>query len=160
MKIEIGQVVTQIISFLVMFWVLKRYAWKPLLKNLEWRKNKIKKEFETIEHKKKEINKLIEEYHAHIKDIDAYAHSKTQEAIEQGKQIAHEIQQEAQIQAKAIITKAQADLQKEIFKAKLQLKNEIANIAVRTAEKILQENLDKEKQQNLIADFIEQMGAN
>lgn len=157
MRIEIGQIFTQIVSFLVMLWVLKKYAWKPLLAILEKRQNTIKGEFADIENQKTELDKLAEEYRQKLKGIDELASVKTKEAIDQGRQMAMEIQNEAHQQAKGIIAKAKEDLQKEVLKAKVQLKDELVNMTVMAAEKILQKNLDKEKQKNLMMDFIDQM---
>lgn len=158
MRVEIGQIVTQIISFLVMFWVLKRYAWKPLLGLLDDRKNKIVSELDHIELQKKEISRLNDEYNEKIKDLDALARTKIQEAIKEGKEIASEIQQDAHAKAKSIISQAQIDLQGEVLKAKEQLRNEIVNMTILAAEKILSSKLSgKEDQKDLMADFINKM---
>lgn len=157
MRIEIGQIITQIISFLIMYWVMKRYAWKPLLNLLDARRDKIKTDFDTIDTQKKEIENIGEEYRQKLKEIDSFAFSKTQEAIEKGKQIASDIQKEAHVQAKEIVAKAHGDLQKEIAKSKEQLKDEVVKMAMQATEKILESKLDKEKKKNLLSDFIEEM---
>jgi F-type H+-transporting ATPase subunit b len=160
MQLEYGQILTQIISFLIMLWVLKRYAWKPLLSTLDERKERIKSEIKGIEKQKRDVEKLIEEYRDKLKEIDIYARSKTQEAVDEGKRRADEIQKEAQLKAHAMITKAQSDLQNEIVKAKEQLKDELVTMTVAATEKILQRNLGKEKQKDLLSDFVEQVGTN
>jgi F-type H+-transporting ATPase subunit b len=160
MHLEFGQIFTQIVSFLIMLWVLKRYAWKPLLSTLDERKNRIKSEIKSIEKQKKDVESLIEEYRNKLKEIDVYARTKTQEAVDEGKRRADEIQKEAQQKAQAMIIKAQNDLQKEIIKAKEQLKDELVNMTVAATEKILQKNLSKEKQKDLLSDFVEQVGTN
>lgn len=160
MHLEFGQIFTQIVSFLIMLWVLKRYAWKPLLNTLDERKNKIKSEIKGIEKQRKDVESLIEEYRNKLKEIDVYARTKTQEAVDEGKRRADEIQKEAQQKAQAMIIKAQNDLQKEIVKAKEQLKDELVNMTVAATEKILQKNLSKEKQKDLLSDFVEQVGTN
>lgn len=157
MRIEIGQIFTQIISFLVMFWVLKRYAWKPLLSILHERKNKIQCEFDKIKAEKEEIKRLKVEYHKRLNDIDLLAKAKMQEAINEGKHIASEIQQEAHAKAKAIISLAHADLQGEVYKAKDQLKNEIINITMAATEKVLSMKISDDKQKDLMADLIKNM---
>lgn len=156
MRIEIGQIFTQIVSFLVMLWVMKRYAWKPFLSLLDERKNKIKGDLAAIEEEKKAVEKAAQEYSDKIKSIEAYALAKTQAGIEKGKQMAYEIQKEAQIRARAMLTKHEADLQSEIAKAKLQLKDELVKITMAATEKILKTKLNKEDQEKLMTDFIEQ----
>ncbi len=157
MKVEIGQVITQIIAFLIMLWVLKRFAWKPLLASLDNRKDRIKDEFDAIEDQKNDLSKLMKQYIESLKNIDVQAQAKTKAAIEKGLQAAQQIQNDAQQEAKEIIKKAQEDLQKEIVKAKKQLKNEIVQLAMNASEKVLEGSLDKEKQKKLVLDFIDQV---
>lgn len=157
MKIEIGQIITQIISFLIMLWVMKRYAWKPLLAILDERRDKIQADLDAIEQEKAKNAALEKEYQAKLDEIDALAEEKSKKAIEEGKKIALKIQNEAHIKAKEIVNKSQEDLQKELLKAKTQLKNEIVDMALLASEKVLQMNLDTEKQKSLILDFVEKM---
>lgn len=159
MRIEIGQIVTQIISFLIMLWVLKRYAWKPLLSTLDERRKKIKSDIDTIEQQKQEVESLKKQYQEKLNDIDHYARNKIHEAVQEGRKKADEILQATQKKAQALILQAQDDLKKEIFKAKVQLKNELVNMTIMAAEKILRTKLDKENQMNIMKDFIEQIGS-
>ena len=141
MKIELGQIFTQIISFLVMLWVMKRYAWKPFLAMLDGRRDKIKAEIEAIEDQKKEIERVSKEYEDKIKNIEAYAVGKTREAVEEGRRKAEDIQNDAQGQARVIIAKAKDDLQKEVLKAKVQLKDELVKITMAATEKLVEANM-------------------
>lgn len=157
MKIEIGQIITQIISFLIMLWVMKRYAWKPLLAILDERRDKIQADLDAIEQEKARNAALEKEYQAKLDQIDALAEEKSKKAIEEGKKMALKIQNEAHSKAKEIVNKSQEDLQKELLKAKTQLKSEIVDMAFLASEKVLQMNLDTEKQKSLILDFVEKM---
>lgn len=160
MRIEIGQIITQIISFLIMLWVLKRFAWKPLLSIMEDRRNKIQSDFDSIEEKNKEVARLTSEYNEKLNEIDIVAQEKVKEAVEEGKKKAQIIQDDAHARAKALFNKTQEDLQKEIQRSKVQLKNEIVNMAMSATETVLKTNLDKEKQKNLISDCVEEMVSN
>lgn len=155
MKIEIGQVISQIIAFLIMLWVLKRYAWKPLLGVMEERRNKIKSDFASIDKQKTELDELIQYYKEKLAEIDEEADAKINKAIKKGHEHAQTIHDEAQRQAKLIIAKAQVDLGKEVVKAKQQLKNELINMTLMATEKMLDENLDREKQKKLILNLVE-----
>lgn len=158
MKIEFGQVITQIISFIIMLWVLKRYAWKPILKMLDERRNNIRAELLDIEHQGGEIEKIKSEYLDKIKDIDSYAKGKAKEAIDQGTAIAEQIRHQAHNEAKEIINKARSDLEKEIDKAKKQLKDEIVDLTVLATEKVLNTKMDQASQKKLIKQFIDEAG--
>lgn len=156
MHLEISQIISQIIAFLIMLWVLKRYAWKPLLAVLEERRNKIQAEFQTIEEQKKANEDLANDYREKLKDIDNQARAKIQEGIEEGRKLSLEIQQEAHDTAKAIVLKTQTDMQKEVHKARLQLRNELVNMTLAASRKIIHASLDSEAENKLVADFVDQ----
>lgn len=157
MKILIGQIFSQIVSFLIMLWVMKRYAWKPLLQTLENRKNRIKSELETIEEQKIRVENMIKEYQGKLHEIDVEAKVILSDARKEGQEKARNIQDEAYKQAKLIILKSEEDVQNEIRKAKIQLKNELITMALTASEKFLQTDLDKPEQKQLIAQFVEQV---
>lgn len=160
MKIEISQVITQIISFLIMLWVLKRYAWRPLLKVMDDRQHKIQADFSTIEEQKKENERLMSEYQEKLKAIDVESSVLLKGAYEKGNRLFKEIEDEARAEAKMILTKAQEELQNEIFKAKIQLKDELVKMTLMATQKIIQTSLDTEKSKKLIGEFIEQARIN
>jgi F-type H+-transporting ATPase subunit b len=156
MNLDFSQVIIQIIAFLVMLWVLKKFGWKPLLNLLHERQAKIQGEFDTIAAQKDDLRKAMEDYNEKMKGIEAEARRQIQEAVMQGRKIAMEIQEETQSNAKAILAKAREEVNEEIAKARNQLKNDMVNMAIAGAEKILQENIDKTKHKKLFADFVKE----
>lgn len=155
MDIDVKQVLIQIVAFLIMLWILKRFGWKPLLNLLEERKRAIQNEFDSIEDSKKDIKKLSEEYEEKLKNIDAEARLKIQESVQEGRKISQEILQETQKQAKIILNKARIEVGNEMTNAKKQFKNDLINLAASISEKMLKEKLDSETHKKLIIDFVE-----
>lgn len=156
MHLDIQQVLTQIVAFLIVLAILKRFAWKPLLSIMEERKHKIQEEFNSIEKKKKEANDLLIVYNDKLHAINQLAKEKMQEAIEAGKVVAEEIRKDAHKQAKAIIHKANAQVDKEVAKAKVQLQQDLVNAIIDLTEKMIRKNLDRKDQEKLVSRFIEQ----
>lgn len=156
MNIDIAQVVLQMVAFLLMLWILKKFGWKPLLDLLQERRQKIQAEFDSIDEQKKQVSWLADEYHEKLKGIETEARHKIQEAVLQGRQIAMEIQQETQANAKEIIDKAKEEVNREVANARTQLKNDLVVMAVATAEKILHEKIDGSMHKKLIAEFVEE----
>jgi len=155
MGLEIGQIVTQIIGFLIAVFLLKKFAWKPLLSILEQRRLKIKSEFDNIDKEKKKVEDLLSLYETKLKEIDSLARVKIQEAAREGQKLANEIKENARKESKDILNKAREEIQRDVDKAKVQLKNDLVNMAMRAAEKLIRERLDEEKDKKLIAEFIE-----
>ncbi len=157
MNLEIQQLLTHALGFIILLWILKRLAWRPLLTLLEERKERIASEFRNIENSKAELARLEGEYRAKLAEIDTQARAKIQEAINEGQRMSMEIQEKARDEARKIIEKAKMNIDLEVARARMELKNEMANLAIRAAEKILQEEIDEEKHKRLVMNFLEEV---
>jgi F-type H+-transporting ATPase subunit b len=157
-NINLGEVLVQLIAFVIVFWTLKAMAWKPLLSALEARRAKIKTEFEKIEHARKEIESLKSEYTAHLARIEEEARAKVQQAVDEGRRIAREIQDKAREESQATFDKAKQNLDLEVAKARVALRQEIADLAVNASERVLNERMSTDKaQQAKILEIIQDL---
>jgi F-type H+-transporting ATPase subunit b len=157
MSIEWQQILTHLVGFAITVWLLKKYAWGPLLAIMEERRNKIVDEFKQIEDAKEDVAKLTADYEAKLKDIDSERRAKIVEAVEEGKKVAAEIKADAQKEIKELHTKAKADLEREVAKAKTQLRDEMISLTMRATEKVIDERLTDEKHRQLIGRFIDDL---
>lgn len=157
MQLVLEQVLSQVIAFLIMLWVLKRFAWKPIVNMMEERRKKIQSEFDTIEKHKHEAKKLVETYNEKLRKVEAEARVKVSEELNRAHKMAQKIHQEAHEHAKGIISKAQDEVNYEIAEAKKQLKDEMVNLVIATTEKIVQEKLEEDgKQKAFIEKILEE----
>lgn len=156
MDIDTKQVISQIFAFLIMLWILKRFAWKPLLKVMEDRREHIKSEFEAIDQQKLDIQKLQHEYQTTLRGIDAEARVRLQEGVNEGRKIAQEIQQSARLQSQEIIKKAQEEIKEEVAKARIQLKNDVVDLGMQAANVIIKGSMDPNKQKDLVNEFLKE----
>ncbi|CAF24396.1 F0F1 ATP synthase subunit B [Candidatus Protochlamydia amoebophila] len=157
MNFEIEQILTQIIAFLIMLGVLKKFVWKRLLNLIEERKQLIQSEFDKIENQKEEVTKLSEEYKAKLHDIDAEARRRIQEAVVKGRDIAHDIEQETRQKVTSLLNNAQEEMKLELAQAKEQLKKDVINISFAITEKLIHEKVDISKHQKLVEEAVEQV---
>ena len=148
------QVLTQIVGFLIVLWVLKRFAWKPILTLLEERRQKIKSEFEAAAQKKEEANQLLSSYEAKLKEIDAAARTKITEAVAEAQKIAAEIKEEARKEGRELVVRSQAEIAREIAKAKVQLKEDMVAISLTATEKIISQKLDEQGHRRLVEEYL------
>ena len=155
MDVSIQQLLTHAVGFLITVWILKKFAWGPLLALLEERRQKIKDEFQSIDDEKARIDSLAAEYEDKLKDIDSERRAKLVEAVDEGKKIAAKIESAARDKAREMDAKSKADLQHDIAKAKVQLKNEMIAITMNATEKLLVQKLDDQKDRELVGRFIE-----
>ena len=157
--IDIPQVATQILGFLLLLWGLRKWAWGPVLAMLETRRQKIAGAFEDADRRKAEALELKARYEQDLRGIEAQARQRIQQAVTEGQKVAAEIKAQAHVEAQQRVARAEGEIEREREKAKELLKEHIISLAVRSAEKILRENLDDQAQRKLAAEFIDEVGA-
>lgn len=155
--LDLKQVISQAIAFLLMLWILKKTAWKPLLAILQNRKDRIRAEFDDIARKKDKAEKLMEEYRIKVAEIENAKNHEIHEAHLKGRELAKAIHLEALGHAKGIVDKALLDAEREAYKVKEELKNEVAKMAVAIAEKAIVQHLDPDKKQELVAELLKEV---
>lgn len=157
--IDIRQVATQILGFLILLWIMRKFAWGPVLGMLEARRKKIADEFAAADTAKAEANEAKARFEAELRGIEARSRQRLQEAMAEGQKLAGEIRQQAQTEAGARLARAQDDIARERESAKELLKEQMVHLSMRTAEKILRQKLDDPAQRKLIGEFVEEVGA-
>ena len=155
-----GLMIWTVATFLILMIILRSVAWKPMLKVLNDRENFVKDSLDKAEAARVQSEKVFEENK--IK-TDA-AEKEAQDIIDQGKEFAEKLKTQiladSKEEAKKMIESAKDEIERKNQEAFSQLKNQIADIAVQAAEKIIRENLDKEKQGKLVNKFIDDITKN
>ncbi|MBI4710882.1 MAG: F0F1 ATP synthase subunit B [Candidatus Omnitrophica bacterium] len=146
-NIHLGEVLVQLIAFLIVFALMKKFAWKPLLGIIRSRRERFESEWGGIEKTKQEVAALQKDYLAHLQKIEEEARAKMQGAIQEGRRLAREIQEKARLESQTSFEKAKANIELEVQKARLTLRQEIADLSIRVAEKILTEKMDGAQQE-------------
>ena len=156
-KSYIPEMVTQLLGFLIVFFILKKYAFGSILGAIDARRKKIEDEFSDIEKRKKGLETLEKEYRGRLDHIEREAREKIQEASKVGQGLAKDIQEAARLDAKKLFERTQADIEQEIAKGRLSLRNEIVDIATMMTEKVLREKLDAREQEKLVDKFLKEL---
>lgn len=157
--IDPKQVLTQILGFLILLWVMRKYAWGPILASLEARRQKIAGDFEAARQAKADADATKLALENELKGIEAKARQRLQEAVAEGQKVAGEIRAQAQTDAAARMARAEDDIAREREKAKELLKEQVISLSMKTAEKILRQRLDDPAQRRLVGEFVEEVGA-
>ncbi len=156
-KLDPGLFIWTILTFLILFFVLAKFAWKPLLAALESRENTIKSSLEDAEKAKTELERL----NAESEEIIAKARSEAQTIRVEAKSAAEKIKADVMVQAgedaKKIRDEAEKQIQVEKDKAINEIRQEVVNLTMTVAEKVIKKNLSKEDNQSLIEDSIKHL---
>jgi len=155
--IDIRLVLTQILGFLVLVWILGRYAWGPVVAQLEARRSRIAAEFDDAARRQREADALKARYEQELRGIESQARQRMLEAVAEGQRVAAEIRAQAQADATARIARADEEIVHDQEKARTLLKQQVAALSIRTAEKILRAKLDEPGQRALVERFIDEV---
>ena len=155
--ISANEVVAQVISFLILLFLLRVLAWKKILKLLDDRKEKIAGEFKKIEDTKAEVAGLRADYETKLASIDVIAEKKIEEAVAEGRKITDEVRKEAQLNAQLIINDARESIKYELSRAKDELKIKIVDLTIRATENVIQEKLTEEGDKKLVEQFLDKI---
>jgi F-type H+-transporting ATPase subunit b len=152
--IDFKQVLTQIVGFLIFLWLMRKYAWAPLLATLEARREKIAADLDEAEATKRQAAELRADLDRQLKVIEQQARTRIQEAVNEGQEVAAQIKADAQAQARARLERADAEIETERAKAQKGLQEQLAVLAVTGAEKILRKKMDDAEHRRLVSEFI------
>jgi len=149
MEIELKQVLSQVIAFLVVLWILKKFTWQPLLDLLEARTKKIEASFEEADEKNREAEAFKAQYEEKISHLKDEGQQIIQSAVKEARVIAAEIQADSQKNADEIVKKAYEQAQRDLSKARAELQKESVETGCLIFEKLVHQKLSKEERENL-----------
>ena len=154
MELEFKQILTQIAGFIVLLWLLKKFAWSHILNMLDERRNKIASEFQAIEESKKALSILKSEYESKLSEIETYTQTRLREGIKEGEKIAKEIIDKAREEAIKLLKEKEQEIRKEREKALRDLESRIIDLSVTIASKVIGKTLSKEDNLKIVNEFI------
>lgn len=143
-----------VINFLVLVYLLKRYLYQPLLEILDKRSAKIAGDLKAAADDREAASLMREQYEAEMAKAREKALEIIAEAEMRGKERAREIINEAKEEAKRIREKNLEEIELAREEARTLLKEEVAAISLLVAGKYLQEQLQREQQLQLIEKYI------
>jgi F-type H+-transporting ATPase subunit b len=150
-------VITQLVAFLIVLWILRKYAWGKLLGLLEARREHIASEFESIEKGKADVETLREKYDKELADIDTTARARIQEAVSEANELAAGIKEDARKEAVALRVKTNEDIDRELDKANVELRDRMVGAVITATERLIKERLDSGKHKQLISEFLDEV---
>jgi F-type H+-transporting ATPase subunit b len=148
---DLGLFLWNLLAFIILFWVLKKFAWKPILKSLKEREEGIAGSLATAEKVRAEMAQLKNENEALLAKAREERGLLLKEARDTKDKIINEAKEQAKLEAGKIITDAQAAIEQQKMAALTDVKNQVGNLVIEVAEKILRRELsNKPEQENYI----------
>ena len=154
-EFSIGLFFWQTVIFVLLIFLLKKFAWKPILDAINEREEGIRSALKSAEKAREEMASLQSENEDTLKKARLERDGLLKEAREIKQKLIEEAKNEANKEAKKIIIQAQESIESEKNAAIVDLKNQVANLSIEIAEKVLKEKLSEDKaQMNLVKELV------
>ena len=147
-------------NFIALFLVLKKFLFKPVMKLIQDRQAEIDTMYAEADEAKNAASAMQQEYAQKLTAAGETSERIVKEAVERGRLREEEIIRQANAEAGAIMEKANAAIAQEKKKAVNDAKNEISDMAMSIAEKIVGRELTGVDQNKLVDEFIDELGGN
>ncbi|HUV05072.1 MAG TPA: F0F1 ATP synthase subunit B [Armatimonadota bacterium] len=158
LKIDPRVMAAQVTGFILLWILLAKYFFRPVLALLDSRRQEVKSLYESAESERAKAEEFRADYEKRMAGIEAEARARIQAAIKEAQGAKNEILADAKSRAEDILRRGQEDLAREREKTLAQLRGEVVNISVAAAGKLIEESLDQARHRRLVSDFIDRIG--
>lgn len=152
-----GTLIAQIVNFLILVAILAKFAYKPLMKALDDRQNKIADNINAAEQDRQEAEQLKLQYKQQLVEARGQAQAIVEKAEKLAEEAKEEILKEARVESARILKAVQEEVARERELALAQLRGEVVTLSMAAAAKIIEKNMDSEANAHLVASFIEKL---
>lgn len=148
----IGLIVWTSLAFLIAWFILGKFAWKPILKALSDRESSIEDALQMADRAKREMAELKSANEDLLKEARLERDKMLKEARDTKDAIVNEAKEKAQEEGDKIITAARDTIRNEKMAAVTELKNQVGKLSIEIAERILKSELSAEAKQKALVD--------
>ena len=158
---DVGLLFWTFISFTILYFLLKRFAWKPILGSVNDREMSIREALLAAENAKKEMQNLKSDNEKILKEAKAERENMLKDAREIKNKLISDAETQAKLQSSRLIESAQKAIQNEKNSAMNELKKTVVELSVEIAEKVISSELeDKSKQLKVVENMLNNASLN
>ena len=151
--------IAQIVNFVVLFGLLYLVAYKPIMRMLDGRSNKVKESMEQAESVREQSERAGEEVKKRLEAAGKDGQEVIARAMRAGDDARQKVQQEAKKDAEVLIEKARLEIQRERDEAIDDLRKEFTDLTIEAAGKVIEQSLDKKAHREIIDKVLEESEA-
>ncbi|MFB9860843.1 F0F1 ATP synthase subunit B [Salinicoccus siamensis] len=154
----IGSSLVQLVTFLVLLGALSYFVWKPLKKVMDEREQLIHSEIDEAEQRRIDAVKLKEENEAVLRETQTEISAMMDNAKNQAKKEQEAIIHDANTRANQMMETAKADIEREKEKAIRDINDQVGEISVLIAEKMIAKEINQDDQKDLVERYLQEAG--
>jgi F-type H+-transporting ATPase subunit b len=149
-----GLMIWTIVCFIITFFVLRRYAFGPIQKMLDDRREQIRRSIEEAENAREEARGLLEEHRALMHQARADGESILAEARRTAQSLEQRMREETEVERQRRLEDTRREIAAETARALEQIRSEIADLTLEATAIVVGKTLDSAQDRKLIADAI------
>ena len=154
--VNLPTLLAQIVNFVILLVLLYIFAYKPFMNMLDQRSNRIKESLAEADKVKAEAKNAEEDFKKRLEISSKEGQEVIARAIRTGEEARQRAQQDAKIEAQALIERARTEIQRERDEAINELRQEFADLTIVAAEKVIEKSLDRTAHQQIIEKVLEE----
>lgn len=151
-----GVLITQIVTFVILLVILRFVAYKPLMRMLDERSQKVKESMEQAEAVKEQSANAEEEVKKQLAEAGREGQDRIARAVKAGEEVKQKAQEDARQEAEALLNRARSEIKQERDEAISSVRREFADLTIMAAGKVIDRSLDKEQHRELIEKALEE----
>jgi len=155
LDVNSGLIFWTILTFVILFLILKKFAWKPILEALERREKAIKESLDEAARTRDESQKLFQEYKVKLDKAGAEAKKLLEEGRAMGETVKREIVAKAKQEADEIIARGKHEIGLERDKAVSEIRKHAVDLSLAAASKIIRKSLTDEDHKQFVLEAIQ-----
>lgn len=156
--INLGYLISQIINFVLLLVLLRIFLYKPVVNMLDRRREKIKSDLEEAETARSQAEAAKQEYERQLEEAREERRSILAQAREQAEKTREEVLAKARTEAQDLVAKTEEEMAALRSQALAGAQDEIVELSLAAAGKVVGESLDEKAHRRLIQDFISEVG--
>jgi F-type H+-transporting ATPase subunit b len=157
MNVDTTLLLGTLVLFSLFAWVLAKFAWGPLLKIVDEREKTIREHVEGAEKSAADARALLAQHQEMLRAAGRERDAMLQQALKEAEQVRGEAVGRARAEAEHVVARAREQMQREKEQAILELRAQVADIAVEAASRIVKSSLSKDAQKKLVDDYIKEL---
>ena len=152
--VNLGLSLWTVVIFLLLVGLLGKYAWGPILSQVEARERRIQYALDQSAASRDEAARLLDEHKAQLADARRQASEIIAEGKAAGEKVRKEVEEKARAEAQSIVEGARREIQRERDQAIAELRRESVDLALAAASKLMQERLDDERDREMVLGYL------
>ncbi len=155
--INLGYLLSQIVNFAILLFLMQRLLYRPILNMLSQRRERIKESLEEAERVKQAAAAAEDEHQKKVAEARREAREAVDRASEAAKQVREQVLAEARNEAKQIVSQARREAEEERRQAVTRARDDVADLAILAARRVIGDTLDEPRQRKLVSEFLDKL---